>query len=465
MALAVQEIISHPAAETAMHLLTQASQQEEKSFLGMAVSRSPLFFGLISRERFLALCAINIDYYDNIKDIKRQARHLAWHAIDTIDYYGRTAQRDYPAKELTVRQRDLLQMTAANLRADAFSSILSFLDDDSDAVGKIATRRAMDILQALPNCSPEHYPFAIVADTMKAITGQLARKGVSRKRQITTALRIADEIGKIFDESAVGQWLEFGKSAQDMAWRGFKEKEILSAAIHTSDDTGIRALGYLISEVTGIKPAPVLDTRRNYSSFADGDFNERLHHRTTELVFEDVIAQGIRLDSSEPILDMANRQNMALTEGNVTGWCAAALQSSAGTFENALGADKRNALEITRREFERMRGRTAWSALRDIGMRIVERCKRGETVTLNLIPELCGEDMDFSAIRQSVEMTAMGRSSEPRMRPSPERSVEPRHPAPAVAPRLSVPIPGPGGGGFSAATRETEDESKRGRPG
>jgi hypothetical protein len=307
LGMAGHEILYHPASETALHLLTKARPEEESALIGVAVARQNLFMGLASRDSLLALCTINADQYDSLKEARRHAYHLAWHALDALEYHSDPDNRSFIPREVIIRKRNTLEMAAANMQADVFAAVMSVLQGDRETVRKLGATRGLAALQARISHSPERYPFALAADSVGGALGTLRNKAVPKKKYIDVALRAARQINKAFDENSLRQWLSFSEPAQDMAWRGYDGAQILSAAINTSEDTLVRSIGYLVSEVTGITPVPASDI--GYSPFADDSFNEKMHEKAIDEIFEDVIAAGLRLNSADPLFDAANRQN------------------------------------------------------------------------------------------------------------------------------------------------------------
>lgn len=463
LALAGQEITWHPAAETALHLLKSAKHSEESALIGVAVARESLFFGMAAREPLLALCSINMDQYETLEDVRRHAYHLAWHALDACDYQER-ARRTGAPNQVIVRRRSLLESASANMQADSFAAVMCTLQGHNDVIRNLGTSRGQNVLQMISAHNPEHFPFVIAMESVILAMEQMKNKPVTKHKYIETALRIAREVGMTFGKDSLKQWFTFGEPAQDMAWRGYNDSEILSAAINTSDDTYVRATGYLISEVTGIKPASVMKIRESYSAFADDEFNNKLHEKSINEVFEYVIAQGLKQKNSEPFLAMANRQNVRMTEGQMVGWCAAALQVSAQAFDDAIRAGNEKPEEIARREFRGEEKKTKWDALKAVGKKIIDQYRQGQLVTLNDVSEICKGEQGAGAIRKAVTLTMQDPGFQKSLengydlgaRPSPA----PRTPAPSVA-RAATPAvaavsaPGMGLGGRPIQVRQT----------
>lgn len=455
LGVAAQQLIHHPAAETAMHILQRPRSTEDSVLLGTAVARQPLFFGLAMRDRLLALCTLNLDQFDSLKEARRFAYHLAWHAIDALEYHSNPANRTGASTEVLIRRRGALEMAYANLKADAFSALISALHSDREAINRMALVRSAHAIVPRSLQSPEYYPFAIAADATKFAFEHINAKQLPKKKLVPTALKLAGEVAKTFDENAMEYWLSFSEPAQDMAWRGYTRDEILGAAINTSPSTHIRSTGYLVSEITGVKPCAIARIKDSYSPFADESFNLMLHERIVSETFEDVIAQGLRQKSMMPFLRIASQQNEALSEGRVIGWCAAALQAAAMAYESALSSGNEPEM-IARREFEDERGKTAWENIKKLSDRVVDQKRGGTMVTMGKLAELCQSMEGVNAVQKSIEKTMRDPVYQQKLEaareltPNAPRSAAPQ---PSAAPRqAAAPAAGPRGPGLGSSS-------------
>jgi len=404
LGVAAQELIHHPAASTAMHILQRQRHSEDSVLLGTAVARQNMFFGLATRDQLLALCTMNLDQFDSLKEARRHAYHLVWHAIDALTFHSNPKNRTGAATEIIIRRRTALEMALANLQADTFSAAISALNGDGEAIKRMAYIRSASTLAARSLQNPELYPFAISAEATQFAFKNLKTRQLPKKKLIPSAHKLAEEIAKTFDESAVEHWLAFSEPAQEMAWRGYTGEEILSAAINTSPNTYVRATSYLVSETTGTVPSPIMDIRNSYSPFADKDFNEKLHERAARETFEDVIAQGLKQNSSIPFLKMASKQNEALTEGRASGWCAAALHAAAHAYEQAVRSGVAPE-DVVRREFESERKKVSWQNLDELSVKIVAEKRNGHMVTLRQLAELSANIEGIKEVQKSIEMS------------------------------------------------------------
>lgn len=399
----MKQIQSHPAAETAKHILRKQVKTQDSTVLGTAVARQHIFFGLATQDSVITICTLNLDQFETVKDAKLHAYHQAWHAIDAFKFHANPHNRTGASKEVIVRRRNILDVGLANLKADTFAAITNALGGNGESIKKIAYWRGMDTLSKRSLHSPERYPFPMGMDACKFAYGQIKNKSVPQKRIIPIAFRLADEVGQTFDADTLKSWIAFSEPAQEMAWRGVEPEKILSAAIYTSVNTQVRSTGHLVADVTGVDPARAFDTQE-YSPFADEAYNEALHRKAVLRVFEDVIAQGVNENSDVPFLEEARIQNDALTEGHVVGWCASALQKAGEAYREAIASGV-SPEEAARRGFNNELHVVPWNALENLGKKVVKTQRKGEIVTMDSLHKLAAEDESFKGIRDSIEQT------------------------------------------------------------
>ncbi len=456
IAMAAQDLLSHPAAETAMQFMRKQSLSEESSYVGTALVRENIFLGLIRKESFLGIATINIDRYDDIKEIRQQAYHQAWQALDALDYCHNRQDRGTRESEIIVRKKNALEFALSNLKADIFSAVMCHYHRDFNAVHSITKRRAMNSLQAHSLSMPEYYPFQVV---MEATAYAIKHGGLDKtpkKKIISKALMIAQEVALSIDQSDIKQWIAFCEAAQEMAWRQFKPEHIISAAINTSCNTPVRSVGFAVSEICDIKPRLLTDIRDSYSPFADQKFNENLHAKLVSKISQDIIARGLAEKSPIPFVMKANEQNLALTEGHTMGWCAAALQAAAKAFEESRQKGI-NVEDAVRREFEIENTRTAWTDLKTLGRQVIKEQRKGAIVTLDSLDTLTKNIEGMKALQQSVGRTmkdphyrsnliaANGLEVSPALKASAPAAMPARHAGPST-PAHGLKAPGLGGG-------------------
>jgi len=405
LSLAGQELLSHPAGESALRLLRTPKKNENSSFMGLAVWREKLFLGLASRQKVMALTTLNIGQFESLRDIRSQAWHMAWHAINLYDCrfdpdYESDFQDGIVMPDLT---GDAL--ANANLRADVFSAVMCSINGDKDTIRRLAHMRSMNSLTRSAGHKPEHYPFPLAMEATQMALADFMRRPPSKKRNIHAALQIAETIGKTYDELSLKQWIYFCKPAQDMAWRGDNKETILGAAVSTSQDTYIRATGFLVADITKIKPVSIVALEGHYSPFAEDRYNQRLHEGMMERAFEKAVSAGMLNHSGAAFLAEANEQNHKLPDGHILGWCASALQAAGRAFDNALASGSKAPEEVARREFEGAAGRTTWDVLKEMGESIIEQYRQGYAVTFSDLIDFAGNRPAFAGISSSIAFT------------------------------------------------------------
>ena len=459
-----QQLLSHPAGDAALRLLRTPKKNENSCFLGLLAWRENLLIGLASRQKVMALTTLNLDQFDSLRDIRAQAWHMAWHAIYLYN------QRQDPAYENDFQEGLVMQrlkgeaLAGANLRADVFSAVMCSINGDKDTIRQLANTRSLEALTRNAGHKPEYYPFPLAMEAAQMALAELMRRPPSKKRQIHAALKIAETIGQAYDEEALQQWIYFCKPAQDMAWRGDDKETILGAAVSTSQDTYIRATGFLVADITRLRPASILTLDNHFSPFAEDRYNQRLHEGMMERAFQKAVATGMSEHSGDAFLAVANEQNQKLPDGHILGWCAAALQAAGRAFENALASGSKTPEEIARREFEGTAGKTTWDSLKEVGQSIIEQYRQGHAVTFSDLIEFTGNRPAFAGIASSIAVTMkdpeylkkieIANDLSPANIPQPEAPAPVAPAAPGAAPRLNIPGFGPGGS-FSPPRQKT----------
>ena len=404
LALSEHEIISHPSGKAAQAIIRKHSKNETSSFLGMAISSESKMFGFKRQEHLMAIFTVNEDDFDDETDATTTIYHLVWHAIDLYEIRQQPQYRNKFRSGPMVPKRSALNLSKANLQADMFAAILGHLRDKDDILNHIVKKRGQDSLCAVTGKKAEDFPSIIAFEACKFALKECDETPPAREEQIARARKISLEIGHAFEEHNIREWWNYSIPAQDMAWRGYKQEQILGAALNTSEDPFVRSIGYLVQEVTGIEDVPASALENAYNSFVDPEKHVNLHREMVDAIFQEVIALGVEESSSRPILDAANFQNEALTEGRILGWCANALQDAARAFERALlnGASPAHAAKM---QFEGNRKEPTWEDLQKLGDEVVDQKRQGVAVTMGHIAEICHDNPAFAPVLGSLKIT------------------------------------------------------------
>lgn len=405
MTLAGQELLTHPGADPALRLLKTATGHENSAFLGLCEWRENVFLGLASRQAIMALMTINSDEFEHLYDVRSQAWMMAWHALNLAALRHDSAYKPLFAGGVITTDMTPEEMAYANLKADIFAAAMCAMNGDKGAIGLLARRRSLQALERRAGVRPELFPFAMTMEAANFAYNEMMLTPPPRRKQIDAALQLAENVAMAHDEAAIQQWRSFCKSAQDMAWRGDSKETIIGAAVSTSQDTYIRATGFLVSEVTGINPDSILTLESIYTPFAEEKYNRCLHEGMMERAFQRAVNAGMENFDGSAFSDVANEQNARLGNGHILGWCAAALQASGKVFENAVIRGSKTPDQEARREFEGTRKNTAWDALCDLGETIIDHYRSGYAVTFSDMIEFCGNNPALAGVSSALAFT------------------------------------------------------------
>lgn len=447
VALAEHDIIAHPAGNAARVIVQKNALGERSKFLGLAIARERRMMGLKKFDHLLALFTINADHFRSKLEVTAQIYHLIWHAIDLYEIREKPRYKNKFKSGPMVPRRSPLNLSKANLQADAFAGVLAVLNSDEKnpaLVDLIAQKRGIMSLSQITDYKAEDYPSVIAIEACEIIIGDILKNPRPKEEYLHVARQVSIDVGRAFDEQNIQQWWDYCIPAQDMAWRGFTKEEILGAAINTSDDPFVRSIGYLIEEVTNVEPSPAHVLAHSYNAFLDPEVNMRLHRDMIDSVFEEALSEGGDNNgeaTGEALIKAANKQNEDLTEGRFLGWCAGALQDAAKAVERALISGT-SPTQAARMQFEGNKYIPKWDDLKDLSNKIVDQKKQGLAVTMGNIAEICHDNPAFAPVLNSIKMTMNDPSYVQKLEAANDFVYAPSAPAPK-GPELGPKAPGP----------------------
>lgn len=440
IALAEHDIISHRAGAAARSIVKKNAKGERSQFLGMAIAQESKMLGFKKIDHLLALFTINKDHFLDSEEARAHIYHLVWHAIDLYEIRQQPVYKNKFKSGPMVPKRSPLNLSKANLQADAFGAILMALrnpkKNDTEFVKALSKTRGIMSLIPVSNYKPEGFPSVIALESCEFMLQEI-RKNMPEAQDILRIVRQASvDVGRAFDEENIKQWWDFSAPAQDMAWRGFTREEILGAAVNTSNNPYVRSIGYLIQEVTGLTPVSAAMLEHNYNAFVDPDINMQKHNELVDTIFEEAISEGGDEDTGRALRDAANKQNEDLTEGRILGWCANALQDAAHAVERALLSGT-PATQAARMQFQGNRHLPTWDELKDLGSKIVDQRREGHAVTLGHIAEICHNHPAFAPVLGALKVTMNDPSYIQKLEAANDLAMVPK--APTMAPQTPAP--------------------------
>jgi len=447
IALAEHRINSYPAAEAAQSILRKQIQNDSSSFLGLAIATKTKFFGFKRIDNVLGLFNVNSDQFKTLEQAEMEINQLSWHAIDLHEIRKNPVYRQKFKKGAMIPKRSPLNLSKSNLQADAYFCILDALKGRKNTTKKLALKRAEQSLTPITHFKSEDYPFVIAMEASDMAIEEALENRNSSQNNILAARKISVDIGHAFDEESIKQWWEYALPAQDMAWRGISQENILGAALNTSNNPFVRSTAYLINEILGdVEATDAEDLVNSYNAFLDTGAILDLHREMVDAAFEEAITKGLRDSSPEAFMKAANEQNEHLTEGRILGWCANALQNAGKAFDSALksGTAPDQAARLT---FDTRADTPSWDSLKNLGKKIVEEKREGFAVTMGHIAEVCHNNPAFSQVLDSIKITMNDPSYLQKLEAANDLNFIPTGPAMnAPAPKGPAPnAPGPKG--------------------
>lgn len=451
MDLSYDKLRKHRARESAAMILEKTPMIERSSLLGIGMKTGTRFFGLGKRRDFLGIININMDDIEDSRDGRHLIYHLAYHAIDLMNYRLEPANLERFADGPMIPKRTPINTATVNLKADLFAVSMNVMQGQKAADKDAAKARAMQSITTYRVHRVEDYPYVIAAEAIHYALSTLEQRGLPPAHQMMKkAIGLTQEISEQIEENQIKQWQAFASPAQNMAWAGHECEEILGAAVNTSENPYIRATGYLVAEYTGIQPLSASTMMSRYNSFTSFERNERLHKERMESIFEAALSKSLHDLTGNALAHAAHDQNEELAQGNILGWCADALQVAGQTFDSSLPQGKELAANAARDTFQQQKEKTAWNNLTDLHQKIIEEKREGYEVTLSHIADICEEVAALSSVRHSVQATINDPSHQVKLRaandlnyaPAQQRgfNAAPRGPAPkALAPAAPAP--------------------------
>lgn len=398
-------ILEHPAGTIARSIVNRVHPALEPSaFLGLAAYQHKSWFSLYTTTSMLALISMNVNQYNGFDEALFDLYHHTWQGMEMAELCRRPEMLERMQNRPMVPKRGPMNEAKANLRADVFSALMMSTDGHENAARTLGALRGAQVLRRSPHHKPENYPFVMGAEATEYALAEIYDTLDARRPRLLRCQDITTEISNATTDDQIRQWWRFCEPAQDMAWRGYDEAEILAAALYTCEDPYVRAIAHQVISLTGIKPNMQKKETAFFNPFVNLQRNSANHYALIQETFEIGLAQGLDHDSSKPLLTAANVQNRDLLQGRFLGWCATALQAAANAFDLALNQGK-SPEQAAKLEFEIHRHAAPLEGLEHMSKDIVQRKRKGELVTMEQLPAIARDIPDMEHVIKSIKKT------------------------------------------------------------
>jgi hypothetical protein len=316
-----QKLRGKPYEKFCKIILQREFSNRHSDFLGLAIYKKKKWLGLSEQERFLAVFSVNSA---SIND-KQVLEHLFWHNFShTLD---NIALRQSPKYENSfiegpmIPKRPVPAKALSNLKADIFATLILAANSPKHVINDIIKRSCQHPLNKYSAERAALYPLPLAIEHIYFGLETLS-SATNLKSTLSLAKGLSEDIITTFDKSVLKSWFDLVSNAQEMAWMGFKNEEILSAAINTSESATIRNISSEICEILGITPSRHFEVDKSYNPFLSEAVNSRNHFIYAKEIFEKLISGAIAERSANRFYDEAIRQNRLILNGQGFGWCA-----------------------------------------------------------------------------------------------------------------------------------------------
>ncbi len=450
-----QEFDRHPAQDGLDVMLKELRDApsrglSEVGFKGICEGKSTKLFTVGPRIKKIAIV---------IYDPSLEKRDLSFTLLKDI---AEIMIENDPAlkKNLTVSKNPLTNKAFTALFKTVFA-----LYADASVVGLGALKQKVigqskQVFTIKAGFNPAEDSLPVFADALLKSFKEQGARTLKNEKSLQAIIGVAVGIVSDIDTSTLSSWRSFCAHAQDMAWRGYSPREILTAAIRGSESPYLQAIGRKLSRYCGVDigKGPVKDV--DFNPFASEEENQMRHKRAMNGAFNNVLNDSIDKRNVDIFYQEADAQNMRMLDGTFTGWCAKALQKTASLLDSLFlkeGVDDIEMKERARRNFrdETSRSGYAWGSLKKFSDKIIDEIKEGHTVThsqalkiandnnIGLMADSLSLTMSSEALKEKLDnVAALNKAPAP---DAPAQKQAPKAPTPKT-PAMKMSAPGLGGG-------------------
>lgn len=395
-------ILEHPAGRNTITLFQKHSGANKSDFHGLGTSIRKNFLSMKSVLRYQAAISFNVDEFDDEKEATIKLYTLFCEAMDFA-----VQQRKINKLQLepTLVPKNLFKARVRqNLRSEIFACVLAALDGAPGAIEREASRCAHAALSAKAGNMPEENPFILAAQTVQFAYDNVFRDIRHQVMPVLLAHHIAKDIESTLDETALKSWHVFSSAAQEMAWQGYSEVNIINAALFSAKSHHVRAIAHLVAEMADVRTSALQLAPKLHNPFSEIEENEVLHFRLTSDAFEKAVTKGIEEGSARPLFDLANEQNAILLKGKIIGWCASGLQAAGKAFEGALSSG-REPLQSAWLEFEGHKSKDVWQSLQGVAKAVIRERRSSRILGFDDLKTLLSTMSGTQEIGQAIQTT------------------------------------------------------------
>jgi len=402
-------IFEYPDQRAFKKLLTK----NKSRFVSIAKQDNPGFLGFFKQKSYLALCFINYDRFDSIEELRNHTYHLAWHAIALRNDYERanaTQKKDSSSSSKFTDEYNILIPALSsqehyhrNLLGDIFSACIQTIQGREKAFEILAKQRITYTLRASPGFCAEQFPLPMCIDTLKHVFKNNLEQYKKSKRPVLSAVEITEDIGATYEPSSIEKWNSFSIPAQQMAWTDSDTQTILGAALYTGENTYTQSIADMIAESMSIKPQ-IITNLQSYNPFTNQEANARMHRKLCLDLLYNLLARLISPEDHQIVVEVIEKQNLALLEGKAMSWCVPALIPIKELVRKC--PDKSMIPDLTNQAmklFEKEIDEIPWETLVHLHDVIFEYRRKNKTLSMQVLLKITEEDEELSSVHYGLK--------------------------------------------------------------
>lgn len=397
--LAAQDYAAHYGNARSVQVFRRDYEEDETGILGSIFVRRTWFFGLLMKESYTSVCALNLDHFETIRDLRFEMYRQVWRVL------GMQNRHKPPEKDmLYISENKPLEMSDIliwNLSQDVFAALMASLEGDDFAIQGILESRLQALFSRTVDARPEHFPFLLADQSTKAALSKLREAPPYRKDRMNKALEMTEMVLSVIETLDLKVWLSFARAAQAMVWMGYDVDEVLAACVFTSPNTRVRILGSQASDVLEVKPKDLISINMITNIFAHKEQTEKLHKKYIQNILGECLSRTATVGTIDPFVTMANTQNKRLLKGHVFGWCAWALHRAGIAYEGAERAGE-NAADKAVETFHAALDTTEWDLLISFALKVMSDCRQNGRISIENVLDIAASESRFWALKRSL---------------------------------------------------------------
>ncbi|HOO81325.1 MAG TPA: hypothetical protein PK513_02345 [Alphaproteobacteria bacterium] len=405
-----RELREHPAGTKLLYRIEKklSTDPQNSFFAALADHKSSKALGILKKHSVIAACFINQHDLERFEDLNTACKFIGYStAFEAIHaYLGLLHPPGNEKQQKKTPSSPASESLRTHLKGQAFAVMIM---ESSGEKGTLRTLlKALCEYSTTPSLyfEPEKNPLPLAADGINVVYKDLKDEIPPKTGPLEHTHYMAEEIGNTYDDISLRQWIRFCYGAQEMAWAGTSQNDILSAAVYGSDTPHIRSYAHICAEMLNMTPVP-LKNNEIYNPFTEDSISERLHIRACKRAFAEVREAVEEQNNPALFLQKAREQTRALLKGRPLGWCAPALIEAENAYR--LFKESRTAEEeIIDNAFEASFSQIKWRDIKKLNRKFIAYRRSDQILTATAALELIGKDETYAPYKNAFEILNNG---------------------------------------------------------